>query len=269
MITQFPLFFFRCSRISQWVWNGDGWYNSVGSHCFCNWNQVAHLYNWNTCFFNLFYHRCAATCAGSSRRHHNDAIHVVFLKIWNNFLCHSLCLCLSSTCSNCGIKIWMQTAVYTFFFQSTQCIDWCDDVWICVCCCRVKSSMNSFIDSAFQIITALNIISAPTSSGCRLDAVRIINRNDSSGVEQRNSCFAQVLDSRSNRYTVHLWNWKFCLEWLIVKLFHQHINHTFRCRNTILSPYLTADASCKITFLICTANFFAVQKLICNFRAGG
>ena len=107
VVTQFPLILFWCCRISKRVWNGDGRHDSVGSYCFCYRNQVTHLYDWKSCSFNLFYHRCTATCTGTSSAHHDDAVYVVFQKIWHDLFGHSCCLGLCCSCSYCCVEIVM------------------------------------------------------------------------------------------------------------------------------------------------------------------
>src|SRR5699024_445811 len=54
VITKLPLFFLRCARVSQRIWDRDGRNNPVGSNSLCYWDQITHLNDRETSPFDFF-----------------------------------------------------------------------------------------------------------------------------------------------------------------------------------------------------------------------
>ena len=64
-------------RISKWMWNSDCRNDSVSSNCHRNWSYSTHMNYWKSCSFNSFYHRCTATCTGTSSGSHDNCINTI------------------------------------------------------------------------------------------------------------------------------------------------------------------------------------------------
>jgi len=53
--------------VAQWVRDSDSWNNPVRANCHRDRCNCADMNYWQASSFNFFYHRCAATCAGTGR----------------------------------------------------------------------------------------------------------------------------------------------------------------------------------------------------------
>lgn len=100
MIAKLKLLFFRCRRISQRIWNGDGWDQSVYSNRFSYRNQVCHLNDSDSFSFNFSCHRCTATCTGPSGGGQNCSSDSILFQFSCNFFSHSRSFSLSCTRTN-------------------------------------------------------------------------------------------------------------------------------------------------------------------------
>ena len=117
MSPDFLLFFHGQCRIAKRMRNSDSRNNTVSSYCQRNRNYSCNMNYWDSCSFNFFYHRCTATCTGTSGRGQNDRIYPVIPQLLCELCSESLGVSYGCTVSNCGIEISVQAADFSFFFK--------------------------------------------------------------------------------------------------------------------------------------------------------
>ena len=158
---------------AQGVRNGDGRDNPVGAdrhgyRCDC-----AHVDDRNAGPFDLFNHRCAATCAGASGGGHDNGVDSGSQQLLSILSSELLGRSNGSTVTNGGVIIVVQLADLAFLFKVAHDVDRQDAVRILIRVNGIVAAVGSLECLARQVVDTGDAILAVVGSRRTLDMIGV------------------------------------------------------------------------------------------------
>ena len=112
--------YFALCRISERIWDTNARDDSVCTDRQGDWNNSCHMNNRKTIFFDTFYHRCAATCAGTSCADEDNAVYVILYETFTDLVAEFCCRSGRGSGSGCRTEVIYKFAKLSVFLHLAE-----------------------------------------------------------------------------------------------------------------------------------------------------